>query len=175
MAKKRKNTKGGLNKQSSSSSSQDDCYSSVNNKSEGRGSSNNNKSRKSQRHKGKNHNNPAANDDKLRYSIECDGTLTIVDMNADGNCLFRAVSDQLFWDYGNNHDQVRSDVCDFIAENEDDFAVFLVLDDDECADEEEDATDFESYVENMRQDGEWGGNLELVAAARIYRYVVVVL
>jgi hypothetical protein len=153
MAKKRKNTKG-LNK----SSSQDDSA-----KSEGRGSA---RSRKSQRPK--NAHNPAANDDKLRNSVEGDGNLTIVDMNADGNCLFRAVSDQLFWDYGNNHDQVRADVCDFIAENEDDFVVFLVLDDDD-ADEEEDATDFESYVENMRQDGEWGGNLELVAAARIYR------
>jgi hypothetical protein len=157
MAKKRKNTKG-LNKQSSN----DDSV-----KSEGRGST---RSRKSQRPRGKNANNPAANDDKLRRSVEGTGggNLTIVDMNADGNCLFRAVSDQLFWDYGNNHDQVRADVCDFMADNEDDFAVFLVLDDDD-ADEEEDATDFESYVENMRQDGEWGGNLELVAAARIYR------
>jgi hypothetical protein len=40
----------------------------------------------------------------------------------------------------------------------------LVLDD-----EEEDAPDFESYVSNMRRDGDWGGHLELVAASRMYR------
>jgi OTU domain-containing protein 3 len=93
--------------------------------------------------------------------------LTIVDMNADGNCLFRALSDQLFGDYGNHHDEIRSDVCDFMADNQDDFKVFLVFEDD--GEEEEDAKDFESYLKNMREDGEWGGNLELVAAARLYR------
>lgn len=51
--------------------------------------------------------------------------------------------------------------------HEDDFKVFLILDDKD----DEDAADFESYIASMRQDGEWGGNLELVAAARRYRYV----
>ena len=51
-------------------------------------------------------------------------------------------------------------------EHEEDFSVFLVLDENE---EEEDAADFESYVSTMREDGEWGGNLELVAAAKLYR------
>ena len=90
-------------------------------------------------------------------------------MHADGNCLFRSLSDQLFNDYGNQHDTVRAEVCDFLEEHEDEFAVFLILDDDE--DDEEDAADFESYIKGMREDGEWGGNLELVAAARLYRYV----
>jgi hypothetical protein len=50
--------------------------------------------------------------------------------------------------------------------HEDDFKVFLILDE-----HDEDAVDFESYISAMREDGEWGGNLELVAAARHYRYV----
>jgi hypothetical protein len=54
--------------------------------------------------------------------------------------------------------------------HEDDFKVFLILDEDD-----EDATDFESYISAMREDGEWGGNLELVAAARHYRYVEMTL
>lgn len=87
-------------------------------------------------------------------------------MAADGNCLFRSLSDQIFWDYGNNHEEVRSDVCDFIEANEEEFSVFLVLDEDE---EDEDAASFEEYVANMRESSEWGGNLELVAAARLYR------
>jgi OTU domain-containing protein 3 len=88
-------------------------------------------------------------------------------MNADGNCLFRALSDQLYGDMGICHDHVRSDICDFMADNQDDFKVFLVFDDE--GDEGEDAKDFDSYISSMRQDGDWGGNLELVAAARLYR------
>ena len=93
--------------------------------------------------------------------------LDIVDMTSDGNCLFRAISDQLYRDYGNSHEEIRSDICDYMEANEDDFGVFLVLDDDDAKDEE-DAEDFESYIRGMRMDGEWGGNLELVAAARLY-------
>ena len=88
----------------------------------------------------------------------------MIDMAADGNCLFRALSDQLFYDYGNDHDLVRSEVCDYLEAFEEDFKLFLVLDD-----EDEDASDFESYVKSMREDGEWGGNLEQVVAARLYR------
>lgn len=87
-------------------------------------------------------------------------------MASDGNCLFRSISDQLYYDYGEKHDGVRSEICDYIEAKEDDFSVFLVLDESE---EDEDAASFEAYVSNMRQDGEWGGNLELVAASRLYR------
>ncbi len=52
--------------------------------------------------------------------------------------------------------------------HENDFTVFLILDENE---KDEDAADFKSYISSMRNDGEWGGNLELVAAARLYRYV----
>lgn len=93
--------------------------------------------------------------------------MSIADMSADGNCLFRALSDQLYGDYGNCHEEIRSDICDYMEENKDDFKVFLVLDDDSC-EEGDDGKDFESYIRTMRQDGEWGGNLELVAAARLY-------
>lgn len=96
------------------------------------------------------------------------GGLTIVDMHADGNCLFRALSDQLFGDCGSRHAQIRSDICDFMEQNQEDFQVFLVLDDEDC-EEDEDAKDFDGYLTSMREDGEWGGNLELVAAARLYR------
>lgn len=106
-------------------------------------------------------------DNNFRQSLEADGRYTIMEMAADGNCLFRSLSDQLFQDHGNDHGNVRNAVCDYIQRHEDYFSVFLVLDDD-GNEEEEDAADFESYVSTMRQDGEWGGNLELVAAARLY-------
>ena len=94
--------------------------------------------------------------------------MTIVDMAADGNCLFRALSDQLYRDYGKCHDEIRSDICDYIEEFKEDFTVFLVLDDDSC-EEGDDGKDFESYIETMRLVGVWGGHLELVAGARLYQ------
>jgi len=95
-----------------------------------------------------------------------DGKKAIVKMADDGNCLFRAISDQLYYDYGNRHDEVRSEVCDYLEAREAEFKDFLVLDETE---DDEDAADFASYVRAMRLDGEWGGNLELVVAARLYR------
>jgi OTU-like cysteine protease len=89
-------------------------------------------------------------------------------MSDDGNCLFRAISDQLYYDYGSDHAQVRSEVCDLLEAHEEEYTGFLVLDENEP---DEDAKDFASYVSAMRQEGEWGGNLELVVAARLYRYV----
>jgi len=103
-------------------------------------------------------------DEKFRKTLEYDGIRTIVEMDSDGNCLFRSLSDQLYWDHGAKHEEIRSEVCDFMESHEEEFSVFLVLDDDD-----EDASDFKSYIESMRESGEWGGNLELVAAARLYR------
>lgn len=60
-----------------------------------------------------------------------------------------------------------------MEQNKDDFQVFLVLDDDSCQ-EGDDGKDFESYIRTMRGPAEWGGNLELVAAARLYERKVTV-
>jgi hypothetical protein len=104
-------------------------------------------------------------DGEFRRQLEQDGTMSVNDMTGDGNCLFRSLSDQLYYDYGNRHEQTRQDICDYIEFMEEEFSVFLVLDENE---EDEDAANFEEYVRTMRSDGEWGGNLELVAAARLY-------
>jgi hypothetical protein len=76
-----------------------------------------------------------------------------------------------YYDFGANHHEIRHEICNYIEDHKDDFSYFLVLDDKDAADNDEDASDFESYVANMRQDGDWGGHLELVAASRIFRYV----
>ena len=92
--------------------------------------------------------------------------MSVLEMAADGNCLFRSLSDQLFGDYGQRHDEVRRNVCDFMENHHDEFSVFLVLDEKES---DHDAHDFASYLAAMREEGEWGGNLELVAAAKCYK------
>lgn len=102
------------------------------------------------------------------FYLSLDGRYTIKEILADGNCLFRSISDQLYNDCGQKHLDVRNEICDYIEAHENEFSVFLVLDEEE---DDEDAADFESYVQGMREDGEWGGNLELVAAARLYRFV----
>ena len=96
------------------------------------------------------------------------GTRQINNMAEDGNCLFRSLSDQLHGDYGKNHLLIRSEVCDYLLENEESFKIFVVLDEDEgCSDEY--ASSYSEYVDRMKQESEWGGNPELVAAARLYR------
>lgn len=85
-------------------------------------------------------------------------------MEADGNCLFRSLSDQLYRDYGKQHEKVRHEICHFLVQNKEEFSIFLLLDDDQ-----EDICDFESYVSEMRKDGTWGGDVEIVCAARLYK------
>ena len=92
-------------------------------------------------------------DCQLRKMIEADGSKSVIEMAADGNCLFRSLSDQLYHDFGNKHEEVRAEIADFLEEHEEEFSVFLVLDEDE---EDEDAANFMHYVEKMRQSGEWG-------------------
>lgn len=87
-------------------------------------------------------------------------------MQADGNCLFRSLADQLYYDFGMAHAEVRHEICDLLEAFEDEFKAFLVLDENE---DDEDGKDYEDYVATQREDGTWGGNLELVAAARLYR------
>jgi hypothetical protein len=100
-----------------------------------------------------------------------DGTKSIREMASDGNCLFRSISDQLLGDYGEQHSHVRRKLCDFLETKEDEFIHFLFLGEEEDAD----AETFEDYVTMMREDGEWGGNLELVIASQYYRYVYLII
>uniref|UniRef100_A0A7S3L9S8 OTU domain-containing protein n=1 Tax=Amphora coffeiformis TaxID=265554 RepID=A0A7S3L9S8_9STRA len=131
----------------------------------GGGGAGNKRARKKKQHASKYYN--TADDLILRQSIESDGTRTVLEMDPDGNCLFRSISDQLHHDYGRAHADVRHEICDYLEGHESFFSLFLDLDDEET--KGEDASDFADYVNTMRQDGEWGGNLELVAAARLYR------
>ena len=98
------------------------------------------------------------------------------EMDSDGNCLFRALSDQLYGDYGRKYyTEVREDVCNYLEEHEDEFKFFVVLDDDSDRDEEEGSTSYAEYIKKMRSDSEWGGNPELVAAARAFGRNITVL
>lgn len=86
----------------------------------------------------------------------------VKEIEGDGNCLFRSLSDQITGD-PEGHWDMRCKICDFIEEEREDFEPFM-----------EDDEDFDDYLERMRADGEWGGNQELCAAARLYNALIVV-
>lgn len=73
----------------------------------------------------------------------------------DGNCLFRALSDQLYG-YPHQHAVLRETVCDYLAAKSEKFAAFIDVE-----------KPFEEYVRTMRQSGTYGGHLELSAFAQL--------
>ncbi|KAG3108951.1 hypothetical protein PI124_g11850 [Phytophthora idaei] len=84
------------------------------------------------------------------------------EVEADGNCLFRALGDQLYGDQ-HQHEEAREKIVSYLEQHRDDFEPFM-----------EDEEKFEKYCERMREDGTWGGNQELYAAARLFQVYVVV-
>ena len=83
-------------------------------------------------------------------------------MAPDGNCLFRTVGNQLHG-RSEDHGDIRQRILDFMEANEADFSPF-VEDDETWAD----------YVPRMRNEGEWGGQQELVAASRLFQVNIVI-
>lgn len=77
--------------------------------------------------------------------------LAIRDVANDGNCFFRAVSDQL---YGTEqfHYDLRQRACDYIVRNKQLFIDFV-----------NDDQSFDEYVADMRTDGIWADHIEIQA------------
>ncbi|KAL1701762.1 hypothetical protein EV121DRAFT_262734 [Schizophyllum commune] len=81
--------------------------------------------------------------------------LYAADTLGDGNCLFRALSDQL---YGSpsRHALLRARVCDWIEAHGERYAPFV-----------EDERGLEAHLRCMRENGTYGGHLELSAFAHM--------
>ncbi|KAF9972749.1 hypothetical protein BGZ73_004051 [Actinomortierella ambigua] len=82
--------------------------------------------------------------------------LKLKDTLGDGNCLFRALADQ-YTGSDADHYRIRQDVCTYIEEHADHFKLFL------------DNQTVEAHVAQMRRNATYGGNVELVAFARLKR------
>ncbi|CAG8478049.1 4021_t:CDS:10, partial [Funneliformis mosseae] len=78
------------------------------------------------------------------------------EISGDGNCLFRSLSDQF---YGNTkqHSKIRKEICAYLEENFDHFQFFV-----------EDDKPFDYHLAQMKKDGTYGGNMELVGFAQLY-------
>lgn len=83
-------------------------------------------------------------------------------VNPSGDCLFASVAAQvartpgLFQD-NTTSEKLRESVCTFMELFREDYEPFIV------------ETDFDSYIEKMRQPAEWGGELELKAISELLR------
>ncbi|WIA18597.1 hypothetical protein OEZ85_010037 [Tetradesmus obliquus] len=79
--------------------------------------------------------------------------LRVKQITADGNCFFRALSDQL---EGNEHQHstLRARVVGLMQQREPDFAPFV-----------EDDQSFAGYIARMKKEGTWAGHMELQAAS----------
>ena len=88
---------------------------------------------------------------------------TLGDTYGDGNCQFYAISQNVTpeteYDEDDKHACIRHEICEYIRENAERFSMYLDTDETEGLDE---------YLEEMTQDGTWGDNLTLQAAAELY-------
>ncbi|BEI92136.1 uncharacterized protein CcaverHIS019_0409560 [Cutaneotrichosporon cavernicola] len=87
--------------------------------------------------------------------------LQLRDVIADGNCLFRALGDQVWGEQG-RHAEVRQMICDELARNEGelrDFVAGFLIEGEE----------YSAYVDRMRGLGVYGSHIELVAATKVFK------
>ncbi|ORY86016.1 hypothetical protein BCR35DRAFT_351571 [Leucosporidium creatinivorum] len=78
----------------------------------------------------------------------------------DGNCLFRALSDQLTGSDG-SHASIRHEVCQHLASHADRYRLFV--------DSDSVPGGYEGHVGSMRRLGTYGTNIELSAFANLYQ------
>ncbi|KAH9514076.1 OTU domain-containing protein 3 [Bulinus truncatus] len=88
--------------------------------------------------------------------------LQLRDIPADGNCLFRALGDQLEG-HCRNHFRHRTDVVNFMRHHRHDFEPFV-----------EDDLPFDEHVKNLQKLGTHAGNDAIVAFAKLHNVNVII-
>ncbi|CAH1765100.1 8351_t:CDS:10 [Entrophospora sp. SA101] len=78
------------------------------------------------------------------------------DIAGDGNCLFGSLSDQ-FYGHTKFHSKIRKEICAYLEEKREHFQMFV-----------EDDNTFDYHLSQMKKDGTYGGNMELVAFAQLH-------
>ena len=100
-----------------------------------------------------------SDDESIQASIITSLTdkFDIIEEESDGNCLFRALSRGCFGspDY---HLDIRESIWDYILQNRKDHL----------------PQDIDEYIQKMLEDGEWGGEPEIVAFSELYNVNVTV-
>jgi len=82
----------------------------------------------------------------------------LIEMEEDGNCLYRAWAHQIYGDANKFHNQVRKECCDYIEDNKEFFAFWI--------------PDFEDEMKKKRKKGEWGDHVDIMAMSEKYNVPV---
>lgn len=84
------------------------------------------------------------------------------EVDPDGNCLFRAIADQIYDDV-KRHREVRDDCCDYMVENRSFFAGF--------------EPEFDAYIAKKRDktNPSWGDHVDIMAICEMYNLKIHVL
>lgn len=88
-------------------------------------------------------------------SVLSELNMAIQEVQGDGNCMFRAIADQL---YGNEmyHKELRKFAMQYILQEKEYFQDYIIN------------GNVEEYVEYKSKDGVWGDNIELQAFRELY-------
>lgn len=92
-------------------------------------------------------------DDAFRIAMKRKG-LAIVDVEPDGNCLFRSVSHQIYG-HADNHKDVRRACVEHMKRYRERFQTFV-------------AEDFSEYLKRMKQQCVWGDDVEIRALEELF-------
>jgi len=96
--------------------------------------------------------------DEFRQNLKTQG-LEMVEQEGDGNCLFRAVSLQVYGQ-SDNHAEVRERCLDFMEQNEEHYSAFVATDEGDLT--------FQDYIARKRSNGVHGNNPEIQAISELY-------
>lgn len=113
-------------------------------------------------------------------------SLVACSIRGDGNCLFNALSDQLFG-HQNNHFEIRETVINYMRNNRNEFIHFVVVDGTRrnpkrktttasstssfsfsAATDDEQSRAYEDHLKTMARGGTYGDNLEIIAFSKAY-------
>lgn len=93
--------------------------------------------------------------------------LRIHDIDADGDCLYRAIEHQLGIAADSierlSFSQIRQKTSQYMLEHRDNFLPFLLSDDGDLMSKQ----DFENYCSRIANTKDWGGHLELTAISEL--------
>jgi len=101
-------------------------------------------------------------EEKFRKHMQDKHGYKIVDIEKDGNCMFRSFGHQIFGDM-KRHEEVRKLVCDHMEKHRDHFEnlwnFYPTVDN---------VKDFDAYLIKMRKPSEWGDQLMLLALSELF-------
>ncbi|EKX51764.1 hypothetical protein GUITHDRAFT_44616, partial [Guillardia theta CCMP2712] len=98
--------------------------------------------------------------------------LRLVEIPADGHCLFSAISDQLKrtgYPTEHTHKSLRRLAAEYMLEHEDHFRHFLSLEKNASANA------FQAYCRRIEKTNAWGGQHELIALCHVLKRDILVL